>query len=222
MKVAVLASGGKDSTFSLWISQQQYEVTSLITVLSEEDSMLYQHQSEKFAFAYAEATGFPLKIVRCLGPEEEIISLISILKTLEVEAFVIGGLLSEYQRTKFNIVGIEAGIPCYAPLWRKDQRMLLTEIVNHGFEFILCKVAAYGFKKADLAKKVDMAMVQRLAELAQKNGVSVGGEGGEYESLVTDAPFFTRRIVLEGIEVVFDNIRSTGKVIVRNVRTEKK
>jgi diphthamide synthase (EF-2-diphthine--ammonia ligase) len=42
-------------------------------------------------------------------------------------------------------------------------------------------------------------------ELNRKYGVSVVGEGGEYETLVTDAPFFKKRIKIVEAEEFWKN-----------------
>lgn len=219
MRVAVLYSGGKDSTYTLWVALHQYEVVSLVTVLSEEDSYLYQHQEEDVAKTLAQAVGLPLVLVRAENSEEELGRLEEALRSLDVHAFLIGGLLSEYQRTKFNEVGRRVGIPCFAPLWRKDQSLLLTDLLNH-FEVMLVKVASMGLTGDDLGKILDRTLYDRLHELARTMGLSAVGEGGEYETLVLNAPFFQGKVEVEGFERDYDGTRMSG--VLRNLRLSSK
>ena len=114
-------------------------------------------------------------------------------KSMDKAAFEEFGLLSEYQRTRFNEVALRLHIPCFAPLWRKDSKLLLKDIENH-FQVILTTIAAMGFEKEDLGRKLDQNMLIRLEDLHTRYGVSLTGEGGEYESLVLDAPFYKKRI----------------------------
>ena len=153
--------------------------------------------------------------------EEEIERVVEALKELKVEAFLIGGLLSEYQRTKFNDIGMRAGIPCYAPLWRHDQYSHLEELTSH-FKFVLSVVAALGFTKEDVGTIVDKEFLKRLKKLNQNYGVSIGGEGGEYESLVLDTPFFKSQIIVEDSYVEFDEIRQVGYLHIKKLHLEKK
>ncbi|MHA2105251.1 MAG: diphthine--ammonia ligase [Candidatus Hodarchaeales archaeon] len=218
MKVGVLVSGGKDSTFTLWLALQQYDVTNLITVLSIKESTLFQYQTRSYIEAYSKAVQIPVKIIEVTDEEEELNELEKGIKELEVEAILIGGLLSEYQRFKFNSVAMNLGIPCYAPIWRKDQKKLLEEMKGHGFKIILSLVAGLGFKKRDVGAEINDQQLNRLEELDKKFGLSIGGEGGEYESLVLDAPFFKKKIELVEKEVIFDEIRSQGTLQIKKIQ----
>jgi ABC transporter with metal-binding/Fe-S-binding domain ATP-binding protein len=217
MKVGVLVSGGKDSTLTLWLALHQYNVTNLITVLSIKESTLFQHQTRSYIEAYSEAVQIPVKIIEVTDEEKELIELEKGIKELDVEAILIGGLLSEYQRFKFNSVALNLGIPCYAPIWRKNQKMLLEEMKSHDFKIILSLVAGLGFEKSDVGVEIDDQQLKRLEQLEKKYGLSIGGEGGEYETLVLDAPFFKKKIELTEKEVIFDEIRSMGFLQIKKV-----
>jgi predicted ATP pyrophosphatase (TIGR00289 family) len=217
MKVGVLVSGGKDSTLTLWLALHQYNVTNLIIVLSIKESTLFQHQTRSYIEAYSEAVQIPVKIIEVTDEEKELIELEKGIKELDVEAILIGGLLSEYQRFKFNSVALNLGIPCYAPIWRKNQKMLLEEMKSHDFKIILSLVAGLGFEKSDVGVEIDDQQLKRLEQLEKKYGLSIGGEGGEYETLVLDAPFFKKKIELTEKEVIFDEIRSMGFLQIKKV-----
>ena len=94
MKVAVLYSGGKDSTYTLWIALQQYEDVQLVSVLSKDDSYLYHYQKEQVLKILEEAICIPIKIVNITDPNKELDDLEQAIKEMQVDAILIGGLLS--------------------------------------------------------------------------------------------------------------------------------
>ena len=72
MRVAVLASGGKDSTYASWWAQLQgWEVVSLVTVLVKgDDSMMFQLQNTWITAFQASSSGIPWKPIISLGEED--------------------------------------------------------------------------------------------------------------------------------------------------------
>jgi uncharacterized protein (TIGR00290 family) len=72
-------------------------------------------------------------------------------------------------------------------------------MLDAGFEIIVTSVSAQGFDETWLGRKLDEEALQDLIKLNQRYGINLSGEGGEYESLVLDAPFFRKRI--EPLEV---------------------
>lgn len=221
MKVAVLYSGGKDSTYALWTSLHQYEEVKLISVLSKDDSYLYHYQKIHILNALEDAIGIPIKKVIIEDKEKELDDLEQGIKDIQVEAIVIGGLLSEYQRVRFNDVAKRIGIPCYAPLWRKDQELLLRDIQKH-FTVIFSTIASMGFKKEDLGKILDEKMLKRIMKLNISSGLSVGGEGGEYETLVLDAPFYKKKIIIDQVTKEWDEGKLFGYYRIKKLHSEEK
>ena len=73
MKVAILASGGKDSTYaSWWAGLQGWDVVSMVTVLVRgEDSMMFQLQNSWIAGLQAASIGTSWKPVFSDGQEEK-------------------------------------------------------------------------------------------------------------------------------------------------------
>ena len=134
---------------------------------------------------------------------------------------MIGGLLSEYQRVRFNDVARRIGIPCYAPLWRKDQELLLREIQKH-FTVIFSTIASMGFKKEDLGRKLDEQMLERILSLNKHSGLSIGGEGGEYETMVLDAPFYKKKVVIDQAVKEWDEGKLFGYYRIEELHSEEK
>jgi asparagine synthase (glutamine-hydrolysing) len=57
--------------------------------------------------------------------------------------------------------------------------------------------------------------VDRLVGLNEKIGLNVAGEGGEFESFVTDGPMYRQRIEIRDMEVT-ERDEYTAKVLIRD------
>jgi len=73
-------------------------------------------------------------------------------------------------------------------------------------------VAANGLDKSWLGRRIDEVAAVELAKLSEKYGINVCGEGGEYESLVVDAPWFKEKLVIDDAEVVWEGTSGTYAV----------
>ncbi|GAB0489916.1 hypothetical protein MMPV_001143 [Pyropia vietnamensis] len=116
---------------------------------------------------------------------------------------VVGALWSDYQRLRVESAAARAGLLVVAPLWRAEQGRLLRRMAAYGLAPVVVKVGAMGLRVADVGAPL-MGLLDRLDRLSQLYGVHVAGEGGEYESLVLDAPAFVSRLALARVEVVVD------------------
>lgn len=65
-------------------------------------------------------------------------------------------------------------------------------------------VYAEGFDRSWLGRKIDAACAADLRRLRDRYGISVMGEGGEYESMVLDAPMFSYGFSIGGSEIMSD------------------
>ncbi|KAF1603096.1 UNVERIFIED_CONTAM: Diphthine--ammonia ligase, partial [Eudyptes robustus] len=89
-----------------------------------------------------------------------------------------------------------------AYLWRRNQEILLKEMISSNIQAIIIKVAAFGLDPdKHLGKTLDQ-MEPYLLELSEKYGVHVCGEGGEYETFTLDCPLFKKKIVVDSAKVV--------------------
>jgi diphthamide synthase (EF-2-diphthine--ammonia ligase) len=67
-----------------------------------------------------------------------------------------------------------------------------------------------------LRMRIDEDVIHNLQELYRRYRIRLCGEGGEYETLVFDAPYFKERIELMGVERVWCGDRRMPMVL--NVR----
>lgn len=85
---------------------------------------------------------------------------------------------------------------------------------------IISGVSAAPFDESWLGRPLDWEALAELGHYARKYRITVTGEGGEYETLVLDAPFFQKRIVIEESETRFRNHR--GILGVKRARLEER
>jgi diphthine-ammonia ligase len=199
MRIAALCSGGKDSSYALWLSMKQgHEVAYIVAMIpAREDSWMFHQSNIHLIDLFAECAGLPLVKAETSGEKyQEIDDLKRILKTLDVRGVVSGGIASNYQKNRIDEICRDLRLYHLAPLWGREQEKLLKEMIDAEFEVIITSVSAQGFKESWLGRKLDEKTLQDLIDLNQRYKVNVSGEGGEYESLVLDAPFFRKRIVI--------------------------
>jgi len=199
LQVAALVSGGKDSALALHhVIQMGYYVKFLVTMIPQrDDSWMFHFPNIHLTKLFAEATNIPLVTQETTGlKEREVKDLKRVLKTLPVEGIVAGTISSEYQRKRVSDVCEELKMKFITPLWGSKPIRLLRELVALNFKIIITGTYAYGFNESWLGRPIDAQTIRDLLDLKRKFKVSIVGEGGEYETLVLDAPFFQRKIVL--------------------------
>lgn len=197
MKVAALVSGGKDSVLALHCAQTTgWDVTHVVTVRSRaNDSWMFHVPNTDLAPLIADAVGVPLVSVETRGEKEsEIADLERALGKLEVDGFVSGALASEYQRTRLEGIGHRLGLKSFTPLWHKDVGSVLRTVAGEGWDVRFAAVAAEGLDERWLGRRITPEAIAELDDLRTRFGLHIGGEGGEYETLVLDAPCYQKRI----------------------------
>jgi predicted ATP pyrophosphatase (TIGR00289 family) len=223
VRVAVLATGGKDSTLALYhVLKEGYNVACLASMIPlREDSWMFHYPNIRIVELFAEAVNIPLVKAETSGvKEEEVEDLKHLIKKLDVSGVVSGAIASNYQKTKVDNICKQLKLQRITPLWHKDPLEILNEILNLGFDVIITGVYAYGFDKQWLGRKIDTETVQDLVKLNKQYGVSLVGEGGEYETLVLDAAFFKKRIKIIEAEKVWKG--QSGYFLISKAELEDK
>jgi predicted ATP pyrophosphatase (TIGR00289 family) len=199
MRLAALCSGGKDSAFALWLAAEEgHDVKNIVAMIPmREDSWMYHVPNIRLVDFFAKCAGIPLVKAETSGErEKEIEDLKRVLRDLEVEGVVSGAVASTYQKTRVDKICRELGLKSLTPLWGRNPVELLKAMLEAKFEVIITSVAAEGFDESWLGRKLDEKCVEDLIKLHEKFKINISAEGGEYETLVLDAPFFGKRIKL--------------------------
>lgn len=225
MRVAVLFSGGKDSTYALyWALKEGFDVKYLVTMHSEsEESYMYHVPNVHLTEFQARAVGIPLVKGFTKGEKErEVEDLKTILEGLKIDGIVAGALASQYQKERVERVAEELGIKVFAPFWKADPEEYMRTLILQGFDVVIVGVSAYGLDERWLGRRIDEKALEDLKMLNKKYGVHIAGEGGEFETFVRDAPFFKAKVVFDETEKIWDNYTASGVLIVKTAHLEPK
>ena len=105
MKVAVLSSGGKDSSAAIWWAQcKGWDVEYLVTmIVTGGDSMMFQVPGTHIVEKQAELSDITWVKVETTGNEKsEILDLESVLSKIKIDGIVSGALRSDYQKNRLE------------------------------------------------------------------------------------------------------------------------
>lgn len=207
-----LFSGGKDSAGAYVRAREDgLSVEQLLTVRPEGDSYLYHVPATDLATLAAESMDRPLRTVDGVPGsghdsgargDREIEPLEAALRDLDAEdpggvaGVTVGAIESEYQASRIRAMCDRLGIEMYAPFWRADPLELGQWFVDRGFEIVIVAVAAAGLDRSWLGRTLDAEALADLQALNEEYGVHILGEGGEYETIVTDGPHMEQPIEL--------------------------
>ncbi|CAG8638906.1 1580_t:CDS:10 [Dentiscutata erythropus] len=238
MKIVALISGGKDSCFNMMhCVANGHQITALANLKpltdsrkDELDSFLYQTVGHNAISYYAECMGLPLYRREIFGQSliqdadykltigDETEDLFELLKEVkesnpDVQGVSVGAILSNYQRVRVENVCSRLGLTPIAYLWRRNQKELLSEMIDAGINAILIKVAAIGecLKTTHLGKSIK-ELYPYLCSLNEKYDVHICGEGGEYETFILDCPLFIKRLHVENSEIIMHSDNAFAEV----------
>lgn len=226
MKLAVMFSGGKDSVLALMKAKQKDEVVCLISVISRNrESYMFHTPNIGITELQADSMGLPLVKRFTEGEKErELEDLKEAIREAKerfvIEGIVTGGVESVYQAERFQRICNELGLWCFSPLWMKDQKELLREVIGSGIRAIISGVFASQLDKEWLGREIDNEVAEGLFSLEERHGISPAGEGGEIETTVLDAPFFRKRI--EIMEAEKEKERDSGVFLIKKARLAEK
>lgn len=154
---------------------------------------------------------------------DEVEDLYELLKSVidqypEVESVCNGAILSTYQRIRVeHIVCNRLGLRSLSYLWRMSKQedilknMIDKENYDEMLHAIIIKTAAPGLLPIKhLGKSLQELYLytNTFQNAHSKFGFHMCGEGGEYETLVLDAPIFRKRIVLDETEIFYPDLEN--------------
>ena len=219
MRVAALVTGGKDSVLALYRAQQMgHDVEVLATMIPQrDDSYMFHFPNIHLTELLSRAVEIPLVKAETSGvKEKELEDLKKLLASLDVEGVVSGAVLSSYQKERIDRICDELGLKSVAPLWHEDPLDIMRELIDLKFKVIIVGVYAYGLDQTWLGREINTETLEKLVKLHENYQISLVGEGGEYESLVLDAPIFKKRIEIIKAETNYEN--NSGVFVVKEAR----
>lgn len=191
-------SGGKDSALAL------HEATSagalprvLVAMMIESGERSRSHGlSRELLEAQARAVGLPIRFgAASWGGYEDEMARVLAAATAEfgTVAGVFGDIDIEGHREWVEGVCARAGVEACLPLWQRDRRRLMGDLLDAGFEPAIVAVRDGVLPPELLGVTIDADLVAEIERL----GADAAGENGEFHSLVVAGPLFQRRLVVE-------------------------
>jgi diphthine-ammonia ligase len=191
-------SGGKDSAFALHEAARGGAVPrQLISMMIEGGERSRSHGlSRAVLTAQADAVGLPIEFgaASWSGYEAEL------LRVLEAgiaaggpSLGVFGDIDMEDHRAWVERVCGLVGAEACLPLWQRQRRRLMDEVLDAGFEAVIVAVRDGVLPAELLGRTIDAGLVEEI----ERTGADAAGENGEFHTLVVDGPLFKRRLEIE-------------------------
>ncbi len=228
MKLGVLFSGGKDSTYAAYLAKKKkHKLVCLISIFSEnKESYMFHTPNIKRVEEQAKLMELPLITQKTKGKKEiELKDLEKAIKNAKekykIEGIVTGALHSDYQAKRIKKICDKLKLECINPLWHKDEIKYIEELIKNDFDVIIVGVAAYPLDEKWLGRKIDKDFIKDAKELKKKYKIHTAGEGGEFETLVLDCPLFKEPLKVFTSEVTGEKNSWTMEVHVEPPKTKK-
>ena len=109
-------------------------------------------------------------------------------------------MASRYQADRVKTITDRLGLALFTPLWHMDPETLLHEVARR-LDAMIVVTAAEGLDAGFLGARFDDDLIRRLKQVAATRRIHLAGEGGEYESLTLNAPFYSRPVTYATAEV---------------------
>ena len=210
MKVAILYSGGKDSTVAIQHAKEKgWDIRYLLSVKpTRKDCFCFHYATVEHTKELAEMLGIKHILTSCSVADpvkeadivKEIVS-----KEEKVDAVVLGGTgLQETQIGCIQKALQPLGIEAFAAHVGEDHDKLIEKMLNSGYKILISQIASDGLKKW-LGKIITKDNFDGLKKDSVKFGFHIGGEGGYWDSLILDSPIFAKKLEIEDMKIVMDD-----------------
>ena len=221
MKLASLFSGGKDSTYSIYLAKKQgHDVKCLLSVLPKsEESHLLHHPNLKWTKLQSESMRIPQIIIKSNSDDtsEELDYLKKILVAAKddysIEGVIHGGIKSKFQKDAFEDLCDNLGLKSFSPLWESEPEQYMKDLLDSNFEFIITSVSSDGLDDYWLGRKLDYDNLEKLKTLAKKFLFNLNFEGGEAETFVIKCPLFSQSIKIVKGKKFWDGYRGRFEIL---------
>ena len=221
MKLASLFSGGKDSTYAIYLAKKQgHDVRCLLSVFPKSDeSHLLHHPNMKWTKLQSETMHIPQ--LTSASDSDETETELTLIENLlqkakdqfQIEGLVHGGIKSKFQKDKFENVCSKLNLIVMAPLWDLEPEEYMNQLINSKFDFIMTTVSSDGLDDSWLGKTITKPDLLFLKTLSQKFGFNLNFEGGEAETFVTNCPIFENSIKIHQSKKSWDGYRGRFEIV---------
>src|SRR3989338_2459772 len=229
MDVAILYSGGKDSTFAIQHANDRgWNIKYLISVKpTRKDCFLFHFATVEQTKELAKMLDIPHFYVKCsvADPvkEADIVRKVveSNQKKMKVDAVVLGGTgLQETQLKSIQNALRPFNIDVFASHAGEEHDLVMGQMLDRGYEIIITQIASDGLKDW-LGKKITSDNFAQLKKDSIKYGFHIGFEGGYADTLVTNCPLFEKQMVVDEMSLFFED-NYCGHVVIDKYHMQKK
>ena len=146
--------------------------------------------------AQAQAVGLPIEFgaASWSGYEAELIRVLEATVAAGGPSVgIFGDIDAEDHRAWVERVCGLAGAEARLPLWQRERRRLLDDLLAAGFEAMIVAVRDGVLPPELLGRTIDASLVAEIERL----GADAAGENGEFHTLVVNGPLFGHRLEVE-------------------------
>lgn len=196
---AVLWTGGKDCALAFYKAQLEgYNITHLVTFTPENPNFVAH--SLFLMEEQVKSIGLPHLKILVKNPMKESYEegIASLQNQYGIETLITGDIDEiENHGNWIEERSQKSGMHVHNPLWKKNRKELLNELIHLNFSVIFTLVKKPFFNANWVGRKIDLEVVRELEKLE----VDLCGENGEYHTMVLNAPFFRKEISRQSFQV---------------------
>lgn len=191
-------SGGKDSALALHEAiAAGAEPRFLVSMLTEDGERSRSHGlARDLLAAQAAALGVPIRFGTATwsGYRDEFVRVVGEgVAATGARLGVFGDIDMDDHREWEEEVCAEVGVAAALPLWHRDRRGVVEELLAAGFEAVIVAVRDDVLPASMLGRTLDADLVGEI----EAAGADACGENGEFHTFVVDGPAFSRRVEVE-------------------------
>ena len=221
MKLAALFSGGKDSTYAIYLAKKLHHSVEVLLTLypHSSESHLLHHPNITFTSLQSESMKIPQLVeeISSTNAETEFKKLEKLIilakENYSIEGIVHGGILSKYQKDNFSLICERNNLEIISPLWNKNPESYMKELLEENFEYIISSVSSDGLDNSWLGQIIDKSGLEHLKNLQSKFGFNLNFEGGEAETFVINCPLFEKPLFIQDSSTEWDGYRGRFEIL---------
>jgi diphthine-ammonia ligase len=213
MKVAIMYSGGKDSTFAIeYALEKGWDIRYLISIKpNRTDCYLFHYATVEHTKELAEILKIPHVLEKCsvADPKKEAQIVRKIVekqqKTEPVNAVVLGGTgLQETQLKSIQDALRPLGIEVFASHAGEEHDLIIEKMLDKGYEIMITQVASDGLMPW-LGRKLTRENFKELKKDSLNYKFHIGFEGGYADTLVLDGPIFNKKLGINSFKRIVED-----------------
>ena len=221
MKLGSLFSGGKDSTYAIYLAQKQgHQVACLLSIFTKsEESHLLHYPNMQWTKLQSQSMNIPQLTINSESNEtdDELFALEELLQNAKdqfhIEGLVHGGIKSQFQKEKFESLCSKLDLLAITPLWNTEPEQYMNDLLDSDFIFIMITVSSDGLDDTWLGKQITKSDIDTLKNLSVKFGFNLNFEGGEAETFVVNCPLFSNSIKINKSKKIWDGYRGRFEIM---------